>query len=153
MSIRIREAGLADLEHVLHHRRQMFTDMGGKYQDSVESILASARAYFATALQDGAYRGWLAEDARGRVVAGGGLVIAKWPGFLGDRHPRRAWILNMYTEPEWRRQGIARSLLNTMVDWCREAGFGTVSLHASAAGRPLYEKMGFAPTNEMRLDL
>jgi len=39
-----------------------------------------------------------------------------------------------------------------MLEWCREAGYKNVSLHASDEGRPLYESMGFVPTNEMRLD-
>jgi hypothetical protein len=43
--------------------------------------------------------------------------------------------------------------MQAMVDWCRCEGYGTVSLHASAAGRPLYESMGFQPTNEMSLKL
>jgi GNAT superfamily N-acetyltransferase len=153
MSVLLREATLADLEVLIHHRRRMFSEMGGDYEKSVELILASARAYFQTALCDGSYRGWLAQAQDGSIVAGGGLVIAAWPGFFAEKHPRRAWILNMYTEPAWRRQGIARHLLNTIVEWCRAEGFGSVSLHASVEGRPLYESVGFQPTNEMRLKL
>jgi len=59
----------------------------------------------------------------------------------------------MYTQPVARRQGLARRLLETMVEWCRQEGFGSVSLHTSEFGRPLYESLGFAPTNEMRLTL
>jgi hypothetical protein len=40
-----------------------------------------------------------------------------------------------------------------MIDWCRTQGFMNVTLHASDKGRPLYESLGFEPTNEMRLDL
>ena len=59
----------------------------------------------------------------------------------------------MYTDPEFRRQGIARRLMQTMIDWCRKEGFVRVDLHASDKGRPLYESLGFEPTNEMRLNL
>ena len=59
----------------------------------------------------------------------------------------------MYTEPAARRRGLAKRLLQVMTDWCREHGFSNVSLHASDAGRPLYESFGFRPTNEMRLKL
>jgi hypothetical protein len=38
-----------------------------------------------------------------------------------------------------------------MIDWCRANDFANVSLHASTAARPLYESLGFLPTNEMRL--
>jgi hypothetical protein len=40
-----------------------------------------------------------------------------------------------------------------MIDWCRENGFINVGLHASDEGRPVYEQLGFKPTNEMRLEL
>jgi GNAT superfamily N-acetyltransferase len=62
-------------------------------------------------------------------------------------------ILNMFTEPTFRRRGLARMLMQTMIAWCREQGYKTVALHASDEGRPLYESLGFQPTNEMRLHL
>jgi hypothetical protein len=43
--------------------------------------------------------------------------------------------------------------MEIMISWCREQDFANVGLHASDEGRPLYEKLGFQPTNEMRLDL
>ena len=110
-------------------------------------------AYFEHAIPAGKYRGWLAETDQGQVVAGGGVVIADWPGHPRLTRPHRAWILNMYTEPTFRGQGIARRLMETMVAWCRREGFVAVSLHASDEGRALYESMGFQPTNEMRLEL
>jgi len=39
------------------------------------------------------------------------------------------------------------------VDWCWQNGVPIVILHASTEGRPLYESMGFKPTNEMRIEL
>ena len=68
-----------------------------------------------------------------------------------DPQPRRATILNLYTYPQYRRQGLARLLMQTMIDRCRGEGFASVSLHASDDGRLLYEALGFQPTNEMRL--
>jgi GNAT superfamily N-acetyltransferase len=62
-------------------------------------------------------------------------------------------ILNVYTEPEWRRQGMARKLMLAMIEWCRPQGFPYVDLHASQDGRSLYEQLGFTPTSEMRLRL
>lgn len=62
-------------------------------------------------------------------------------------------ILNMYVEKSYRRRGIARALMEKMIDWCRSEGFTQVCLHASNEGRPLYETLGFKPTTELRLDL
>jgi len=41
--------------------------------------------------------------------------------------------------------------METARAWCREKRIDTVILHASPAGRRLYESMGFTATNEMRL--
>jgi GNAT superfamily N-acetyltransferase len=153
MEFRIREAGVKDLAHIVHHRRAMFEEMGHRDRGVLDRVDECSREYFTKALPCGAYRAWVAEDASGRVIGGGGMVINPWPGYPGENRVERAWILNMYTEPEARRCGVARRLMDVMIAWCRERGFGMVSLHASSAGRPLYESMGFQPTNEMSLRL
>jgi GNAT superfamily N-acetyltransferase len=66
---------------------------------------------------------------------------------------RETYLLNVYVYPAYRRRGIASLLTQVSVDWCRGQGFASVSLHASQFGRPLYESLGFQPTNEMRLML
>jgi GNAT superfamily N-acetyltransferase len=58
----------------------------------------------------------------------------------------------VFVEPSSRRQGIARALTEAALDWGREAGLVSIVLHASPAGRPLYESIGFVATNEMRYD-
>jgi GNAT superfamily N-acetyltransferase len=149
MDIRIREAGVGDLEHVVRHRLAMFEEMGYREGAVLEQVEKVSREYFGEALLSGAYRGWMAEDGDGSVVGGGGIVVAAWPGYPGEKRAERAWILNMYTEPGARRRGLAKRLVETMIEWCRERGFSAVSLHASDAGRPLYEAVGFQSTNEM----
>ena len=59
--------------------------------------------------------------------------------------------MNVYVRPDQRGQGLARRLLERVLDECAAHGVTQVSLHASEAGRPLYEKLGFKPTNEMKL--
>jgi GNAT superfamily N-acetyltransferase len=131
----------------------MFEEMGFRDAAVLGRVEAVSQEYFTQALRAGTYLGWMADDANGQVVGGGGIVVADWPGFPGENHAKRAWILNMYTEPRARRCGVAKKLIQAMVEWCRNEGYGSVSLHASEAGRPLYENMDFQPTNEMSLKL
>jgi GNAT superfamily N-acetyltransferase len=149
--IKIREAGPDDLPVVLHHRRAMFKDMGLGNEAGLAAMSASSESLLAGALADGRYRGWLAELPGGEIVAGGGLWIAPWLSHPRDPQPRRGEILNVYTEPAFRRRGLARRLMGVMIGWCRDQGFPWIMLHASEDGRPLYESLGFQPTNEMRL--
>jgi GNAT superfamily N-acetyltransferase len=153
MEFHIRTAGVEDLKHILHHRRAMFEEMGFRDAAVLDRVEELSREYFSEAIRIGRYRGWLAEDLNGHNVGGGGIVLADWPGYPGENHAERAWILNMYTEPGARRCGVAKRLLEAMIEWCRIKGFSAVSLHASSAGRPLYETMGFQQSNEMMLRL
>lgn len=149
----IREATAADLDIVLHHRRSMFVDMGYRDERALQAAMATSKPFFAQRLADGTYRGWLVENSSHQVVAGGGIIIFDYHSSPRDPSPRRPTIVNMYTESAYRRKGLARKLMETMIDWCRREGFGSVVLHASDFGRPLYEQLGFTPTNEMRLML
>lgn len=149
----IREASLVDLEVVLNHRRSMFGDMGYHDELVLDIVESNSRPFFAERLADGRYRAWLVETSSKEVVAGGGIMIFDHVSSPRDPHPQRPLIVNMYTEPAYRRKGIARKLMEIMVDWCKKEGFGSVSLYASNDGRPLYEALGFKPTNEMRLML
>lgn len=130
----------------------MWWDMGRRDETALDVMEKAATEYFSQALPQGSYRGFLAIDPSGGVIGGGGIVVSPWPGILGQAQPRRAMILNLYVEREHRRQGVANALMKRMIAWCRENDFHSVALHASEHGHALYERLGFRPTNEMRLD-
>jgi len=139
-----------ELSVVLYHRRQMFLDMGTNDPRVLDEIEQASQTLFGEALRNGTYLGWFAEAA-GEVIAGGGVLLLPFQPSPREPRPVRPFIVNVYTEPPYRRQGLARRLMKEMVEWCRVQGYAGVTLHASPEGRPLYEAMGFAPTNEMRL--
>lgn len=151
--LRVRKASFSDLPLILSHRRKMFEEMRIGGPAGLDAMDRESEAFFSAAMKDGSYRGWLVEDPTGRVVAGGGIGLISFPPNPKNPSSRRATIFNVYTEPEFRRRGLARKLMNLMIDWCRENGFAWVMLHASEAGRPLYESMGFERTSEMQLSL
>ncbi|MGH7561050.1 MAG: GNAT family N-acetyltransferase [Gemmatimonadales bacterium] len=93
--------------------------------------------------------GW----ARGRGGAGVQLRrVLAFPGTDGARvaKGRQALVLNVYTEPPWRRRGIARALMQRIIEWARAEQVDGLVLHAAPDGRVLYEELGFVATNEMR---
>jgi GNAT superfamily N-acetyltransferase len=152
LNLLIRPATPADLPEILRHRRGMYESMGYTNAGALSAMLSTCEPYLASTLANGSFRCWLAEEGP-RIAGGGAILINPWPSHPYDLECRRATILNVYVYPRFRRQGIARRLMQTMVDWCREQQFAVVYLHASDEGRPLYEKMGFEPTTEMRLKL
>ncbi len=149
--ITIREAAPGESAIVLYHRRSMFRDMGDGAADELDRMVEVSRPWLARAQADGSYRHWLALDDSGRVCGGGGVLLVPWPANPKDPCAERAVILNVYTEPEFRKRGIARQIMLTILAWVKERGLRSVNLHASDEGRPLYEKLGFAATNEMRM--
>jgi GNAT superfamily N-acetyltransferase len=152
-AITIREATVADAPEIMRHRRLMFRDMGFTGEAALDAMHATSQPYILAGLKDGSYRGWLAVAPDGRVMGGGGVVLHDWLTHPLNLKPQRAYVLNVYVYPEFRRQGVARRLMTIIVEWCRGRSFPVVWLHASDEGRPLYESMGFEPTNEMKLAL
>ena len=149
--ITIREALPGESAIILHHRRSMFRDMGEGTVEELDQMVEVAGPWLARALADGSYHHWLALDASGRIAGGGGVLLCPWPANPKDPCTQRAVILNVYTEPEFRKRGIARQIMLTILAWVKEQGLRSVNLHASDEGRHLYEKLGFEATNEMRL--
>jgi len=129
----------------------MFRDMDEGTAGELDRMVEVARPWTAQALADGSYRHWLAINGSGRVAGGGGVLISPWPANPHDPCVERAVILNVYTEPEFRRQGVARQVMQVILAWAKARGLRGVNLHASSEGHDLYEELGFAHTNEMRL--
>jgi GNAT superfamily N-acetyltransferase len=131
----------------------MFRDMGEGTVEELDRMVEVAGPWLSKALDDGSYRHWLVLDASGRVAAGGGVLLCPWPANPKDPCTERAVILNIFTEPEFRKRGIARQVMLTILDWIKARGLRSVNLHASKEGQALYEKLGFEPTNEVRLKM
>jgi GNAT superfamily N-acetyltransferase len=158
--ILIREATIADIDTVAHHRVAMFSDMNSVTPDAAGSLKLATQTFLRDAIPRREYRGWLASFATqpSRIVAGAGLQLRRvlpfprrWPDGHGDvAHGREAIVLNVYTEPAFRRQGLARRLMHEVLSWARAEGLESLVLHAAPDGCVLYERVGFAPTNEMR---
>ena len=150
---KIRSATSMDAGTIAQHRRAMFADMGKRDVSRLDQMAAATRPWIERKITAGEYQGWLAVGPDGSIVAGLGLWLIEWQPTIADLSGRRGMILNVYTELAHRRLGIARLLMKSALDWCRENRINVVILHASDEGRPLYAALGFKPTTEMRLIL
>lgn len=153
----IRLATSEDVDALAEHRARMFQEMGEVSPDSFEILRAKSRERLRDFLARGEYIGWLAVPAQQpNIIAGGAGVqlreVLPHPK-EGNRiaEGRHAIIINVFTEPDWRRQGVAVLLLKRIIEWARAEPLDRLVLHASDAGRSLYARLGFVGTNEMRL--
>jgi GNAT superfamily N-acetyltransferase len=153
MSYSIRRATITDIPHIVRHREAMFRDMG--IHAAFEDMAAAMELWLRHAIPSKTYQAWVAETAAGEVAAGGGLVVIPWPPGPMSLDPRCGFIFNVYTQPEHRKQGLARRLMEAIHESCRAEGIERVVLNASTFGKPLYDAMGYVVTNEpmMRMRL
>jgi len=145
-----RPATPSDAALIAHHRQRMFADSGQADAEAMQIMSANFVAWVRPRLADGRYIGWLIED-EGAIIAGAGLWLMDFPPHWMDPEPIRAYLLNFYVEPTHRGHGLAQKMLALAVDEAHRRGIRVVSLHASNLGRPIYERNGFEPTNEMIL--
>ena len=154
----VRQAGATDIPVLAHHRAAMFRDMGQLAVHLEEPLAQATAAWLRDALPRGTYMAWVAEDegSPGDVIGGAGVqlrpILPRPRSGADDLElGPEAIVLNVYVEPAWRRRGVAEALMRTLLDTLAARGIRRIVLHASDDGRRLYERLGFLPTNEMRL--
>lgn len=105
--------------------------------------------YYKKALSDDTHIAYLVYDGQ-RFIGAGGISFYQIMPTYHNPSGKKAYIMNMYTAPEYRRKGIAYKTLDMLVNDARERGITSVSLEATDMGRPLYLKYGFVQMeNEM----
>ena len=134
-----------DIELLMSSRLEMLKVVNNLPQDYeyTDEIINESRDYFLNGDQVTV----LALD--GDVVAGCASMsfMRIMPTFS---HPtgKRAHLMNVYTRSEYRRQGIAREMVNMLIDETWKRGATEISLDATKMGRPLYESLGFTNSTE-----
>lgn len=149
----LRFAGPADAGVIRHHRRSMFQAMGLTDSPTLDKMDTAFAIWLDERFADGRYIGLLACDDMGDVAAGAGIWLLDWPPTYHCPDRIRAYMLNVYTEPQHRRRGLAHGLVQAAIEACAERGVPLIMLHASNEGRAVYEGLGFTISNEMRLFL
>lgn len=114
-------------------------------------VEAESREYYKKALSDGTHTAYLVFDGT-RFIGAGGISYYRVMPTYHNPSGNKAYIMNMYTNPDYRRMGIATKTLELLVAEAKEKGIKAISLEATDMGRPLYEKFGFVKMNsEMEL--
>jgi GNAT superfamily N-acetyltransferase len=150
----IRPAHRNDLDTLVLHRRRMWTDIRRWNPGDLDRADPAYRRWVRREMGAHRFVGFVVESPEGRVVGSGGVWLQPAqprPGRLSRSH--MPYILSMYTLPAFRGRGVATRLVEAMVQWARKRGYARVTLHASRFGHPIYQRLGFEDSNEMRLTL
>lgn len=147
-----RSATVRDSALITSHREAMFREMGRCKDASLSTMSRNFAPWVEQRLASGIYLGWIAE-VEGRPVASAGLFLMDWPPHYLDGGATRGYLLNVYVEPPYRGRGMAKALARIAMGECRQRNIQMLTLHASDAGRPVYESLGFIAGNEMQLHI
>ncbi len=144
--MKIREATRSDAKWILHHRVEMFRDMG-ESDDQLREITSLTEEYLKSDwIKD--YQYFLVEEEE-RVIGGCGLSLFRIPPKSAQISGFYAYLSNMYIEPEFRRRGIGKSLVKHVVDYCKSKHIALIFLHASDKGLLLYNTLGFESSQKL----
>jgi GNAT superfamily N-acetyltransferase len=150
--ISIRQATQSDLGTILEFRLAMMVELF-EDKDGARFEMAALREPNERWIGDHFGRdffAWIA-DLDGHPAASAALMW--YPHPPGPKNPLglEAYILNVYTVPGARRMGLAKALIQQLVEEARGRGVRRIWLRASEVGRPLYEGLGFRTSNYLQL--
>jgi len=140
----IRRASAQDAAVIARQRRLMFADGNDTSEAELTEMESLYVGWVAVKLATGEYWGWLAETESGEVIAGVGLWLREWPPILYNYTGKQGFVENVFTLPAYRRRGIARQLMNALLEEVRRSQVAyEIELHPTQRARPLYASLGF----------
>ncbi len=147
-----RKATLEDLDELLRLRLDMRRERETVYNlIDEENFRRVTEGFFLASISNESFVAWIAVEGE-NIVASSGMSFYSVPPTYKNLSGKVAYLMNMYTQPEYRNQGIASDLVKKMIREAKDRGCSKIVLNASVMGRPIYEKNGFQDMeNEMVL--
>ncbi|MGN1135054.1 MAG: GNAT family N-acetyltransferase [Oscillospiraceae bacterium] len=128
-----------ELDRFIEMRIDQLREEGAKEEFDLRPAL---KDYYERHLKDGTFVSWLAVDSED-IIGTSGMSFVEKPPYFGCPTGKIGLLSSMFTAPEYRRMGIAKELLNRVVEEARNYGCGTVQITASDMGVKLYTAYGF----------
>jgi len=119
-----------------------------------DKLKTSLKDYFERHINADDFIGLVCEY-NGAVISAAYLIIGEWPANRTFINGKIATLLNVYTYPEYRKNGIAANLINKIIEEAKKQNISIINLLATQDGENVYKKLGFVETEDksMRLKL
>lgn len=105
-------------------------------------LRSALKDFYHRHMADGTFVSWIAMDGD-RIIGTSGMSFVEKPPYFSCSTGRLGLLSSMYTDPNYRRMGIAKELLHRVVEEARMYGCGAVQITASDMGVKLYTAYGF----------
>ena len=139
MEIEYRRLTENDLDTFIEMRINQLREEGAK--EDID-LVPALQDYYRRHMSDGTFVSWLAVDEE-EIIGTSGISFVEKPPYFGCPSGRLGLLSSMYTNPNYRRMGIARELLDRVIEEARQYGCGTIQITASDMGVKLYTAYGF----------
>ena len=147
-----KKATIEDIDELVR-TRSIVLRAANKLSDDVDMSLVEKESYeyYMRALETGEHIAYLVYN-NGTFIGAGGVSFYQVMPTYHNPTGKKAYIMNMYTVPEYRRRRIAFHTLDLLIKDAWEQGVSLIALEATEMGQPLYEKYGFVKMeDEMEL--
>lgn len=141
--ISIRSVELNDIDEMILHRINYLTEMQGERDAStIENLKAELKAFFENGIKSGSFIALMAKY-NNITISYGAIILHTVPGDFNCSSYLEGDVLNMYTIPEARNQGVSTMILKQLILVAKLSGVTKLALHTSVAGEKLYRSAGF----------
>jgi len=154
----LQDATIDDIPVLSVHHRKMFEEIWEQKGELISQALAKKleAAYSAKIgkqIPEGSCKVWVVM-ADNQIVASGAITIVSFVPVPFDINDNIAYLHSMYTEKGYRHKKCAQRIVKRALQYCQQNGIKRIILHASEAGRLVYEKLDFVSSPEtMRLSI
>ncbi|MBR4144378.1 MAG: GNAT family N-acetyltransferase [Lachnospiraceae bacterium] len=139
MEIQYRKMTPADVDTFISMRIKQLREEGAT--EDID-LIPALKDYYGRHMADGTFVSWLAVDGE-KIVGTSGMSFVEKPPYFSCPTGRLGLLSSMFTDPSYRRMGIAKELLSRVVNEARKYGCGSVQITASDMGVLLYTDFGF----------
>lgn len=139
MKIDYRRLTENELDTFINMRINQLREEGAKEEID---LVPALKDYYTRHMADGTFVSWLAFDGDD-IIGTSGMSFVEKPPYFGCPSGRIGLLSSMFTNPNYRRKGIAKELLARVVNNARDYGCGTIQITASDMGVILYTDFGF----------
>ena len=139
MKIEYKRLTEKELDNFIDMRIHQLREEGAK--EDID-LVPSLKDYYHRHMADGTFVSWIALDGN-TMIGTSGMSFVEKPPYFGCPSGKIGLLSSMYTDPDYRRKGIAKELLSRVIKDAKEYGCGTIQITASEMGVKLYTDFGF----------
>jgi len=143
MNIEIKKAHLTDLETLIEWRMTVLREVFSlPSEEPAKQLEDKNRLYYETALPSGEHTACFA-CCENKIIGCGGICFYQEMPSPDNPDGNCAYLMNIYTSPEFRRLGAGKKIVNWLIQQARQKGIAKIYLETSECGRSLYQELGF----------